>query len=95
MMLTMLIKLPRGQPQAANSANRAASEAHRRWLSGASCNLQPSSVFEVKMTENMWRQGYGPQLGCLMRLGERLEAAGALLAKCHMAAAYNGAGGSG
>ena len=67
----------------------------RQWLCGAGPNLRESTIMEARMSLAMWQQGFGPQLGCLLRLGERIEAAEALLAKTHMAAAYHAAGGGG
>ncbi|GLC39639.1 hypothetical protein PLESTM_000921300 [Pleodorina starrii] len=70
------------------------SATQNNWLRGAGGLLREGVIFEKPMTAEMWREGFGPQLGCLQRIGDVLEAAERLLSKTHLAAAYN-AGGSG
>ncbi|GLC77220.1 hypothetical protein PLESTF_001900300, partial [Pleodorina starrii] len=64
------------------------------WLSAAAGLIRKGQIFDKPMTLAMWKEGFGPQLGCLQRIADALEEAERLLNKHHLAAAYN-AGGSG
>ncbi|EFJ47806.1 hypothetical protein VOLCADRAFT_91790 [Volvox carteri f. nagariensis] len=45
----------------------------RAWLLAAESELTRSAICDASMTEEMWAKGFGPQLGCLWRLLERVD----------------------
>ncbi|EFJ45659.1 hypothetical protein VOLCADRAFT_105864 [Volvox carteri f. nagariensis] len=47
--------------------------AQRAWLLAAENEVTRDAICEADMTEAMWAKGYGPQLGCLWRLLERVD----------------------
>ncbi|GLC60713.1 hypothetical protein PLESTB_001661300 [Pleodorina starrii] len=67
--------------------------AQNSWLQAAAGLLRESAIYEKPMTAEMWREGFGPQVGCLQRIGDALELAERQLSKTHLAAAYNARGG--
>ncbi|EFJ42636.1 hypothetical protein VOLCADRAFT_107176 [Volvox carteri f. nagariensis] len=47
--------------------------AQRAWLLAAENEVTRDAICEADMMEAMWAKGYGPQLGCLWRLLERVD----------------------
>ncbi|EFJ50196.1 hypothetical protein VOLCADRAFT_89073 [Volvox carteri f. nagariensis] len=59
------------------------------WLLAAASELTRCTVCNACMTEEMWAKGFGPQLGCLWRLLERVEEMVKLLRPTHIIAQYH------